>query len=278
MNWKLLFWLTALTLLLSVASLWFEPSNDFALPSDFTHPRIAAAFVRNAAEIRSIYGWGEDWRGEFASQLRADKLILSSLLFSCLANCASIRALMFIAALAGFAQNYGLWEATVNPGYPAPMMLYPALVRFGLLGLTWIVLGHKFLLSDPQRNPWRKMRILGLAVIGMAAVLNFKGGPVWHWSAFLLPVTYVAVSLWGVLRLRHINQASDALEAGAGLGSLNAGVIVAFAVLFANSRVEMAFTPLLVAISFQLALLNIQQAHELPKAEVPQSRSKDTES
>ena len=119
MNWKLLFWLTALTLLLSVASLWFEPSNDFALPSDFTHQRIAAAFVRNAAEIRSIYGWGEDWRGEFASQLRADKLILSSLLFSCLANCASIRALMFIAALAGFAQNYGLWEATVNPGYPA---------------------------------------------------------------------------------------------------------------------------------------------------------------
>ena len=285
MNWKLLFWLTALTLLLSLATLWFEPPNDLALPSDFTHARIAAAFVRNAAEIRAVYGWGENWQGEFASQLRTDivldtvLLIFSSLLFCCLANSALIRAFMIIAVLAGFAQSYGMWEATVSQEYPAAKILYPALIRYGLHGLTWIVLGHKFLLKSYS---WRKMCLLGLGVTGMAVVLNLTGGALWHWGAFLLPVAYVAVSLCAVLRLRQINQASDALKAGAGLGYLIAGVIVAFSVMFANARIEMAFTPFLVALSLQLAFLNMRwvlQAHDKEsKVEGPQLRSKSTES
>ncbi len=250
MSGKLLFSLGTFTLALNLAGFWLEP-QDFRLPGDFKHPRFAASFVHTTAELQSVYAYGEDWRPNFVKGLRwiicldCALLVISGLLFGKSLKLTVMWVLLAVAVLSGFFQDFFMWRATDHDEYARAIFL-TACARYGLFGLTWIVLGHTFL---GLKDLWRRQVILGLSCLAVALVISASGGVVWSWGAFLLPVVYVVASLWLAAGTLDLQEEAQALAAGAGLAYLAAGVITVFAMLFNPARIEVAFAPLLLALS-----------------------------
>jgi hypothetical protein len=275
-NSRTLFWLTVATAVLGIVTTSCQPNNDLDLPREFDRPELAAELVRNSTEIAGIYGYGRPWQAEFASQLRHSLVansfftIAYSILFfylgRTLPRASVISYLVIPAALCSAIHNVAMWRTSYNAQIAAPWFFVPALVKFWLLGVIYVVISRVLLVPESAKPLDRRI------LIGTAILLVVGAWRCWLTestscavSGSLVAMAFVVLSLWRVLNDATLDNELDALIAAAGVGYLCAGAITLSAVVFANARLEMAVPPLGLALLSQIAVFNITWVSEAHK-------------
>lgn len=254
------------------------PGNDRDLPREFSRTVLAAELVRDS-EVDLVYGKPDTAaRMEFGEQLtksiRTDYLfiVFYTLLFVELSRIAPARtAAMVLAVIAGLAdvgENLGM--SSLAGGSDATFWARePSLLKWGSLGVVWIILGRHFLMPGRAVKGWRWL--WDLAFVAAAFGGWATGGATWRFAAFVLPLAYMAYSLRALLQHGEFRDGDAAMRGLAGFALLSAGVISVFSVLFANARLELALPLAALALVLLLALYTaqwIRAAYEPPGVDV----------
>lgn len=165
----------------------FTPPRPASLPARFDNAVLAAELVRDADEIRQVYGTdaaAQRCRGEpatrsaecvFVDTLRrntlADFLFIGAYasLFFLLARLLPVRAarvvrvMVVFAAMADCAENIGMLRAMEEPASDllAKTICVPSLVKWALLSLVWSAVGYGFLAFIPPVSVgfWRRLAL-----------------------------------------------------------------------------------------------------------------------
>lgn len=171
----------------------FTPPRPASMPARFDNAVLAAELVRNADEMRGVYGTDAPARRcrdapaaarspdcAFIDILRhntlADFLFIGAYatLFFLLARLLParvarvVRVMVVFAALADCAENIGMLRAMQEPASDllAQTIRTPSLVKWTLLSVVWSALGYGFLAHVPPLpiSPWRHLALRATGV------------------------------------------------------------------------------------------------------------------
>jgi hypothetical protein len=182
-----------------------KPAQRGELP-----PVLAAELVKNAGEIRQLYGIGQDWHAEFVRKLRqntiADFFFIASYgtMFFLLGRRLgggyglAVSAASILAAMADVVENIGILRTTC--GAPSDALALwtriPSLNKWAVLGVIWILVSRLFV-NFHLETFWDPVRLLtGLLYLGGGLLclygLLYPGKMAWA-LGLVVPATIVQI-------------------------------------------------------------------------------------
>jgi hypothetical protein len=255
-------WLSLLALLLLLTRYVLGPANDVVPPGEYRDAGLAAVF--NAERIGSDDGSGTLFQPDLRWYCATDALLLivfATLFRSVMSEVGlgSAAALPPVAALAGVIADLLVFlvaHREIAPLWPISLL---ARMRYLLFGLVWLWLGHalmqrscQFPSASAMLRVIRQTVVSGVAILTiMLVVAYFIGGQLWHFVAFVGPMAFVTKIAWDLLRYGEFSDERRAFGAMCGAAYVVAGVIDVFGAIFAPSRIEQAFVPLVIALCLQ---------------------------